>query len=108
MSEEPNPYAAPSSPIESTQPEGHRKGHRPSSLAPFVYLVGWSWPIILGLCGVAADRVRISTPNKIALSIASLLLPALIMRFGGRWRWGCALFLGVYCLLSVMVMWFWN
>jgi hypothetical protein len=104
MSEEPNPYSPPSSPIESTQ--GGRP--QPSSIGPLVYLVGWSWPLVLALFGVAADRVRIPTPTKIVLSITSLLLPGLVIRFGGRLRWGCASLLAACCVLAVMVMWFWN
>jgi hypothetical protein len=104
MIDEPNPYAAPSSPIETTPPDRRQ----PSPLGPFIYLVGWSWPLILTMCGVASDRVRIPTPMKVALSFASLLLPVLVTWFGGRWRWGCASLLGAYCLLAVMVMWFWN
>jgi hypothetical protein len=35
-------------------------------------------------------------------------LPGLVIRFGGRLRWGCASLLAAYCVLAVMVMWFWN
>ena len=104
MSDDPNPYASPSSPIETT----NTSYRRPSPIGLFVYLVGLSWPLVLALSGVAADRVRIPTPTKVALSFVSLLLPVLVTRYGGRWRWGCASFLGAFCLLAVMVMWFWN
>jgi hypothetical protein len=111
MSDDPNPYASPSSPLETT----NASCRTPSPIGLFgftarlfVYLVGWSWPLVLALSGVAADRVRIPTPLKVALSFVSLLLPVLVTRYGGRWRWGCASFLGAYCLLAVMVMWFWN
>ena len=70
MSDEPNPYAAPASPIETTRSKSPRQ---PNPIGPLVYLVGWSWPLVLGLCGVAADRVRIPTLTKVALSFASLL-----------------------------------
>jgi hypothetical protein len=104
MQDEQNPYAPPASPIGSTQPARQQ----PRSFALLVYLVGWSWPIILALCGVAADRVQIPTALKVVLSVASLLLPWLVARYGGRWRWGCAALLGAYLLLAVSVMWFWN
>ncbi len=104
MSDEPNPYASRSSATETTQ----TSRRRPSQIGLFVYLIDWSWPLVLGLSGVAADRIRIPSPTKLALSFVSLLLPVLLTRYGGRWRWGCALFLGAYCLLAIMVMWFWN
>jgi hypothetical protein len=104
MSEEPNPYAAPSSPIKPTQ-SGSRQ---PSVIGPLVYLLGWSWPFILALFGVASDRVRIPSALKGILTIASLLLPVLVSRYGGRWRGGCALLLGGYCLYCVVLMWYWN
>ena len=104
MNDDPNPYVSPSSPIEHTNPS--RRMSRPIGL--FVYLVGWSWPLVLGLSGVAADRVRIPTLMKVALSFVSFLLPVFVTPHGGRWRWGCASFLGAYCLLAIMVMWFWN
>jgi hypothetical protein len=99
-----NPYAPP----ESSEDKAGVDDARSSYLGTIVYLIGWSWPITLGLCGVAADRVHISSPLKVVLTSASLLLPVLVVRYGGRWRWGCGLFLGSYCLLGVMVMWFWN
>jgi hypothetical protein len=104
MSDDANPYASPSSPIETTNTIRRRL----SPIGLFIYLIGWSWPLVLALSGVAADRVRIPTPAKLALSFVSLLLPVLVARYGGRWRWVCASFLGAYCLLSVMVMSFWN
>lgn len=105
MSDKPNPYAAPTSSIEMGRSKSPRQ---PNHIGPLVYFVGWSWPLVLGLCGVAADRVRIPILTKVALSFASLLLLGLVTRYGGRWRWGCATLLGAYCLLSVMVMWYWN
>ncbi|SIO65017.1 hypothetical protein SAMN05444166_7534 [Singulisphaera sp. GP187] len=107
MSDELNPYAAPASDssIGTTRSKSPR---HPNPIGPLVYFVGWSWPLVLGLCGVAADRVRIPALTKVVLSFASLLLPVFVTWYGGRWRWGCATVLGAYCLLSVLVMWFWN
>lgn len=102
MSEEPNPYAAPSSPIGRTRPSVRR----PSPVGPYVYLIGWSWPFVLMMCGVARDRVHISTRLKIALTVGCFLVPVLVTRYGGRSRFGCAALLGAYCLFSVVLIWF--
>lgn len=61
MSDEPNPYAAPASPIVTTRPKSPRQ---PTPIGRLIYLVGWTWPLVLGLCGVAADRVQIPTLTK--------------------------------------------
>lgn len=72
------------------------------------YVLGWSWPLVTVLCGVSRDRYRISPGNKIFLTAVSILLPVLIGRFGGRYRRGCAMALGWYSAMIVLVMWYWN
>jgi hypothetical protein len=81
---------------------------RTGLVGPVLYLVGWAWPLALALSGVASDLVRIPEPIKWNLTIASLALPFLIARYGGRCRLGCASALLFYNALSVLVMWYWN
>ena len=88
---------------------GDVKGRQPLiDIGLLAYLVGWSWPLILVMCGVGLDGYRIALVHKLSLTAISILLPVLIKRFGGRYRRGCAMVLGWYCALVIVVIWYWN
>jgi hypothetical protein len=58
--------------------------------------------VAMSLAGVASDFTRILLPKKIALTVASIAVIAVIIRAGARRRGGCATLATLYILFAAM------
>jgi hypothetical protein len=71
----------------------------------------FAWFIAMGLAGVASDFTRIPLPKKIALTVASIAVAAIIIRTSAGRNRGCVILVMLYIFFAAMevgVMWFWN
>jgi hypothetical protein len=67
-----------------------------------------AWSFIALASGVASDRIRLSQPKKIAISLSACIVITLLVVTSTRHKYGCATTFVIVAFWIVAVMWFWN